>query len=156
MLHRYEYSSSDVMSIGHTSSSTAMDVSSASQSIHGSPFQSKTQVQPSLHSSMPPIPPDSSNITVCSVMSNTCSTSTTTSQSSRKTEREMVNTADVSVPSMLESLRWDQEYSDEERERERIEVYKSNRRKRYEKALEERRTQVMKKNPYYTSSESVS
>ena len=42
----------------------------------------------------------------------------------------------------LESLRWEHEYSDEEKEKERIEVYKENRRKRYESALAERRAQL--------------
>jgi len=36
---------------------------------------------------------------------------------------------------MVESLRWEKQYSDEEKETERIEVYKANRRKRYENAL---------------------
>ena len=54
-----------------------------------------------------------------------------------------------SVSSMLESLRWERECSDEEREKERIKVYKANRRKRYENALEERKTQMISKTPYY-------
>lgn len=54
-----------------------------------------------------------------------------------------------SVSSMLESLRWERECSDEEREKERIKVYKANRRKRYENALEERKTQMISKAPYY-------
>ena len=56
---------------------------------------------------------------------------------------------DPSVSSMLESLRWEREYSDEEREQERIKVYKANRRRRYENALEERKTQMISKAPYY-------
>ncbi len=47
-----------------------------------------------------------------------------------------------SVDLALESLRWEQEYSDEEKEKERIEIYKENRRKRYENALDERRAQL--------------
>ena len=57
---------------------------------------------------------------------------------------------DPSVSSMLESLRWERECSDEEREKERIKQYKANRRKRYENALEERKTQIITtKAPYY-------
>ena len=48
---------------------------------------------------------------------------------------------------VLESLRWERECSDEEREKERIKQYKANRRKRYENALEERKTQII--TPYY-------
>lgn len=40
------------------------------------------------------------------------------------------------VCSMLESLRWDHALSDEEAEKVRLEVYKTNRRKRYQTALE--------------------
>ena len=42
----------------------------------------------------------------------------------------------------LESLRWEGQCSDEEKERERIEVYKENRRKRYENALAEKKAQL--------------
>lgn len=42
----------------------------------------------------------------------------------------------------VESLRWDQELSDEEKEKERIEIYKENRRKRYENALAEKKAQL--------------
>ena len=56
---------------------------------------------------------------------------------------------DPSVSSMLESLRWEKECSDEEREKERIKEYKANRRKRYENALEERKTQIISRAPYY-------
>jgi len=56
---------------------------------------------------------------------------------------------------MVESLRWEKQYSDEEKETERIEVYKANRRKRYENALEERRKQLVmtdtRRHPYYAS-----
>lgn len=47
---------------------------------------------------------------------------------------------DTSVP--VESLRWEHQCSDEEEERQRIEVYKENRRKRYENALEQRKAQL--------------
>ena len=43
----------------------------------------------------------------------------------------------------LENLRWEEELSDEEEEKERIEKYKENRRKRYEKALLERKTKLV-------------
>jgi len=56
---------------------------------------------------------------------------------------------------MVESLRWEKQCSDEEKEIERIEVYKANRRKRYENALEERRKQLVltdtRRHPYYAS-----
>ena len=55
-----------------------------------------------------------------------------------------------SVSSMLESLRWERECSDEEREKERIKLYKANRRKRYENALEERKAHISR-SPYYAS-----
>ena len=60
-----------------------------------------------------------------------------------------------SVCSVLESLRWDQEYSDEEKEKERIELYKENRRKRYENALAEKKAQLSfcaAKKYYFSSS----
>jgi hypothetical protein len=65
-------------------------------------------------------------------------------------QREGVVSNDPSVSSMLESLRWERECSDEEREMERIREYKANRRKRYENALEERKTQIITRAPYYT------
>ena len=63
--------------------------------------------------------------------------------------KEGVLSKDPSVSSMLESLRWERECSDEEREKERIKVYKANRRKRYENAIEERKTQIISSPPYY-------
>ena len=64
--------------------------------------------------------------------------------------REGMVSNDPSVSSMLESLRWERECSDEEREKERIKQYKANRRKRYENALEERKTQIITtRAPYY-------
>ncbi len=67
----------------------------------------------------------------------------------------------VSKAEQGKSLRWEREYSDEERERERIEVYKANRRKRYEEALEGRRAEIargagVKKNRFYTTREQTS
>ena len=47
-----------------------------------------------------------------------------------------------SIDLALESLRWEQEYSDEEKEKERIEIYKENRRKRYENALAKKKAQL--------------
>lgn len=44
------------------------------------------------------------------------------------------------VRTMLESLRWEQELSDEEAEEARLEIYKANRRKRYQEALQQHRT----------------
>lgn len=60
------------------------------------------------------------------------------------------------LSSMQESLRWENQCSDEEKERERIEVYKSNRRKRYNKKLRELQHLPSPPNPYYTPSESFS
>ena len=42
----------------------------------------------------------------------------------------------------LESLRWENPCLDEEKEKERIEIYKVNRRKRYENAMEEKKAQL--------------
>lgn len=53
-----------------------------------------------------------------------------------------------------ESLRWENQCSDEEKERKRIEVYKSNRRKRYKRHLGE--LHQSHHNPFYTPSESIS
>lgn len=53
-----------------------------------------------------------------------------------------------------DSLRWDHECSDEEKEKERIEIYKENRRKRYENALLEKKAALSlhgsNKLKYYT------
>lgn len=46
------------------------------------------------------------------------------------------------TPVHVESLRWDRRCSDEGEEKHRIEIYKENRRKRYEKALEERKARL--------------
>ncbi len=58
-------------------------------------------------------------------------------------------------PPVIESLRWDHECSDEEKEEERIEIYKVNRRKRYENALTEKKEQLLlhssNKTNYYFS-----
>lgn len=53
-----------------------------------------------------------------------------------------------------ESLRWENQCSDEEKERERIELYKRNRQKRYGKQF--RSQQLPQCNPFYTPSESIS
>lgn len=53
-----------------------------------------------------------------------------------------------------ESLRWENQCSDEEKERKRIEVYKSNRRKRYKRHFRE--LHQSHHNPFYTPSESIS
>ena len=50
---------------------------------------------------------------------------------------------DSGVCSMLESLRWDHALSDEEAEKARLEVYRSNRRKRYQTALERQQKPVL-------------
>lgn len=67
----------------------------------------------------------------------------------KESKTDVVST-NPSVSSMLESLRWERECSDEEREKERIKLYKANRRKRYENALEERKTQIISRAPYYS------
>ena len=67
-------------------------------------------------------------------------------------QREGGMSEDSSVSAMPESLRWERECSDEEREKERVKQYKANRRKRYENALEERKTRVITRTPYYVCS----
>ena len=59
------------------------------------------------------------------------------------------------LSSVQESLRWDNECSDEEKEKDRIEVYKTNRRKRYNNLLKEIAQSMPPPNPYYTPSESA-
>ena len=61
-----------------------------------------------------------------------------TSTSSRPSKVSQGSTTELG----LENLRWEEELSDEEEEKERIEKYKENRRKRYEKALLERKTKL--------------
>ena len=51
-------------------------------------------------------------------------------------------TKDSSGKDARESLRWEQECSDEEREEERIELYKENRRKRYLNVLDEHKSKL--------------
>ena len=119
------------MSTGHTSSPTAMEVN-----YNITPY---TQV-PAAH--LNNIPTNCSNLTVSSYNSTSVSASS--------------GTKEHILPSLVESLRWEDECSDEEQERGRIETYKENRRKRYENALQERRAQIAKRNPYYGPSETVS
>lgn len=52
-------------------------------------------------------------------------------------------TVDLSVCGTLESLRWEHQLSDEEAEKVRLEVYKSNRRKRYQAVLDQHHTPVL-------------
>ena len=146
---RFDCCSSDAMSIDQTSSSAAMEVSSASQS--GSPFPSSMLLPgPTTVAKHPDIPPNCSNLSV--------TTNTSSISSSARTAQSLVEQSsgcisnDPSVSSM-ESLRWEQQYSDEEKEKERIEVYKANRRKRYENALKERRNHIdQTRQPYYIPS----
>ena len=69
-------------------------------------------------------------------------------------QREGMVSNDPSVSSMLESLRWERECSDEERE-ERIKQYKLKQiggkdiNNYYGNALEERKTQIITRAPYY-------
>lgn len=70
------------------------------------------------------------------------STSSATQQKRPPCTSERTGVGSFSVDQALESLRWEQECSDEEKERERIEVYKENRRKRYENALAEKKAQL--------------
>ena len=55
----------------------------------------------------------------------------------------------------IESLRWNRECSDEERERERVEEYKRNRRKRYTRHFRVLQ-QPTQPSPFYAPSESPS
>lgn len=55
---------------------------------------------------------------------------------------KIVALEDSAVCSMLESLRWEHELSDEEAEKARLEIYKENRRKRYQAALEQQKARL--------------
>lgn len=148
---RFECCSSDAMSVGQTSSSAVMEVSSSSQS--GSPFPSTPLSGPTGFVRHPGVPSNCSNL---SVTTNTSSISSATPTSQSLAEHSGGGIAkDLSESYMVESLRWEKQCSDEEKEIERIEVYKANRRKRYENALEERRKQLVltdtRRHPYYAS-----
>lgn len=146
---RFDCCSSDAMSIDQTSSSAAMEVSSASQ--NGSPFPSSMLLPRSTTVARHPnIPPNCSNL---SVTTNTSSISYSTHTPQSLVEQSSGYISNDPSVSSMESLRWEQQYSDEEKEKERIEVYKANRRKRYENALKEKRNQLdLTRPPYYTPS----
>ena len=146
---RFDFSS-DAMSVSLTSSSTAMELSGASQT--GSPLPSQPHIPFALSTSTV-----NSSVTP-SANSGTASSSTYASTSASSSSEQCKVTTDASTCSVLESLRWEKECSDEEKERERIEQYKANRRKRYENALEERRTNTVaaRKPSYCVSSEIIS
>lgn len=109
------------------------------------------------HSITPPQLPSSSLVTKSPAKAAAATAEKTGSQvdhvtfaegtaSSSKSEHEhstCVNISrDCAMEVVPESLRWDRECSDEETERKRIEIYKENRRKRYENALAERKAQL--------------
>ncbi len=71
----------------------------------------------------------------------------TKSKSNPKKKHEVLSSRpldklNMSVELGLENLRWEDELSDEEKEMERIEKYKENRRKRYEKSLLEQKAKL--------------
>jgi len=116
---RFECCSSDAMSVGQTSSSAVMEVSSSSQS--GSPFPSTLLSGPTGFVRHPGVPSNCSNL---SVTTNTRSISSTTPTSQSLTEHSGGGIAkDLSESYMVESLRWEKQYSDEEKETERIEEW---------------------------------
>lgn len=124
--YRFDYSS-DAMSIGgHTSasSSAAMDVSNG----RGGPC----------HANSPPLMP--SDLRSTSSRNPVCESPVSSCCEERSTDAKVCKAGSVDLT--LESLRWEQECSDEEKEKERIEIYKENRRRRYENALEERKAQL--------------
>lgn len=129
---RFDYSSSDAMSIGgHTtsaSSSAAMDTSSSG---------SMARVESSAHSSTLPCDPASTRSPL-----NSAAASAKAVERLLDHKPASGSSTDSSVEPVLESLRWERECSDEEKEKERIEIYKENRRKRYENALAERKAQL--------------
>lgn len=125
--YRFDYSSSDAMSIGgqtSASSSAAMEISNGGPDPHSS-------------NSAP-------NITKMTQVSSSVAgprTAVTATVCGRDSSFKDIHKKQ-SIDLALESLRWEHEYSDEEKEKERIEVYKENRRKRYENALAERKAQL--------------
>lgn len=156
---RFDCSSSDTMSVDCTSSSQSMDLS-----------QNRTL--------FPPKPTAASDETERHHRELQCSRCASSRDSSTPTTKSKSVSPSLKCPlhgrysnqvsrteqagqvasSWLESLRWEQECSDEEREQARIEVYKANRRKRYENALEERRAEIAGasgtgKNRFYSPSE---
>ena len=143
---RFDFSS-DAMSISLNSSSTAMELSRASQS--GSPLPSQPQI-PFTLSTAHIVNSSATPSTNSSTASGSTYVSTTSALSSSSSEQCKIAT-DASDCSELESLRWERECSDEEKERERIEQYKVNRRKRYESALEERRTNTAAVRVYHVN-----
>ena len=71
-------------------------------------------------------------------------------------DKTRLNKLEIDVKLRLESLRWDNEVSDEEQERVRIEEYKMKRRHRYQQALTLQREQLAtrtttRKHYYYYS-----
>ena len=136
-LCRFDSSSSDAMSIGgHTSanSSAAMDAGSGGDHNH-----SRTS---------PLVPSDLAVTRSASTLDVTLTKTDTqdghsheclSSSSSCTAERDC---GDVTECLSRESLRWEDKCSDAEKEKERLELYKENRRKRYEKALEERKAHL--------------
>lgn len=71
-------------------------------------------------------------------------------------EQEKKSQSCAVLPATQESLRWENQCSDEEKERERIEVYKNNRRKRYIRHFRELHHHQSSSKPFYTPSESIS
>lgn len=184
---RYEYSSSDAMSIDQNSS--AMDYGGSSS--HSINNHSLTTLHPSnvplCHSQSAAAHSHtlgvnyvaSTSSTLSYVTSATCSASVSTDShisgptslsmpcgediskeslysptddSTRQQPNHLTSHSDITTESTIDSLRWSNVCSDEEKELERIKLYKENRRKRYEDALQQRRTQQsqLAGSKYYT------
>ena len=116
---------------------------------------SVTTSTPSRHSQQNRIPVEHSHITVSSDTSACASSSPDTHISPVHSASQERCQNPSSTFSTQESLRWDNECSDEEKEKERIEMYKTNRRKRYNNLLKEIAHSMPPPNPYYTPSESI-
>ena len=139
---RFDYSSSDAMSIGGqtsaASSSAAMEMSNGSGHSHSS------STPPTIPSGLAVVRSESAPIgektTLDASSSHVSQRAVTVSIRGRDACTKGYRKDPVDLA--LESLRWEHEYSDEEREKARIESYKENRRKRYENALAQRKAQL--------------
>lgn len=140
LVFRFDYSSSDAaMSIGGHTSTTSSAATDALMSNGTDPILT------------PPLISDLAVTRSASVMTD--SAEGTSCQDDRETILEVSVSSDCKCTrdsdevsqeaSLGVSLRWEDQCSDEEKEKERIEVYKENRRKRYQAALEERKARSL-------------
>ena len=127
--------------IASQSSSEAMSISSS---------QSSTSIVQQTHIPFPTSLCMATNQTFRDNISASCSSRNASAQSENSENLsplpELISTLNcsnqghcngISPNSAEESLRWNNQYSDDEKERERIEVYKTNRRKRYKLLLKD-------------------